>query len=91
MIRILRIRRWRVKHRWPALLGVAVLALAPGCGDDDDGEPPGIANPASVFCEEQGGRVEMEQDDAGGERGMCVFPDGTRVDEWEYYREQGGE
>lgn len=79
-----------VSVRWPVVVSVVLLVLAPGCGDDDDGEP-GIANPASEFCEEQGGRVEMDRDGAGNERGMCVLPDGTRVDEWEYYREQGGE
>ena len=69
---------------------IAVVFLVPilsGCGDDE--EPPdttvALANPASVFCEEQGGRVEIV-DEAGGQRGECVLPDGTRVDEWEYYR-----
>jgi putative hemolysin len=54
------------------------------CGDDD--EDPGVPNPAAVFCEEQGEDVEFERDDVGNERGICVLPDGTRVDEWEYYR-----
>lgn len=80
-----------MRYRWPVIVGVMILALAPGCGDDDDDGEPGIANPASEFCEEQGGRVEIERDDAGNEQGMCVLPDGTRVDEWEYYRDQGGE
>jgi putative hemolysin len=44
-----------------------------------------IANPASVFCEEQGGRVEMIQEE-GGVRGDCVLKDGSRCDEWAYYR-----
>lgn len=45
----------------------------------------GLANPASVFCVEQGGTVEII-DEAGGQVGYCVFPDGRRIDEWEYYR-----
>lgn len=52
-------------------------------------QPPatgtGIANPASVFCVEQGGTVEIV-DEADGQVGYCILPDGTRVDEWEYYR-----
>jgi putative hemolysin len=44
-----------------------------------------VPNPASVFCEEQGGHVEIERDSAGNERGICVLLDGTRVDEWDYY------
>ena len=59
--------------------------MAAACGDDDD--EPGLPNPASAFCEEQGGRVEIERDEAGNETGICVLEDGTRVDEWEYYRE----
>lgn len=44
-----------------------------------------IANPASTFCVESGGKsvIETESD---GERGYCILPDGTKVDEWEYFR-----
>lgn len=66
-----------------AILLATTLAVG-SCGDDDDAELP---NPASEFCEDQGGTVEIERDDEGGERGVCVLPDGTRVDEWEYYRD----
>ena len=64
------------------LAGVAVLA---GCGDDG---PPALPNPASAYCEEQGGRVEIVTDDDGGQRGICVLADGRRVDEWEHYRDR---
>lgn len=71
---------------------VAVLALiAAGCGGDDDdasGDGAGLANPASVYCEERGGHVENEET-AAGQRGICVLPDGTRTDEWELYRNRG--
>jgi uncharacterized protein len=80
-----------MRSRWPVVVGGLLLALAPGCGDDDDDGDPGVANPASEFCELQGGRVEMDRDEAGNERGMCVLPDGTRVDEWDHYRQQRGE
>ena len=45
----------------------------------------GLANPASVFCVEQGGTVEIV-DEAGGQVGYCVLPDGRRLDEWEFFR-----
>lgn len=60
----------------------AFLALVGACGDDADGDDPGIANPAAVFCEEQGGTVS-------GPEPMCELPDGTVVDAWEYFREEG--
>src|SRR3989338_1561990 len=44
-----------------------------------------LPNPASVFCEEQGGKVEIVNE-AGGQRGICVLADGTRCDEWAYFR-----
>jgi putative hemolysin len=45
-----------------------------------------IANPASVFCVSRGGKVEIVRDKAGNERGICVLPNGERVDEWAFYR-----
>lgn len=67
---------------------IATTALA-ACGDDRPASEPtggvGIANPASVFCEQQGGTVEIVDEDAG-QVGYCNLPDGTRIEEWEYYR-----
>ncbi|MDO6545392.1 putative hemolysin [Photobacterium sanguinicancri] len=45
----------------------------------------GMANPASVFCEEQGGESFISEN-ADGQFGQCKLPDGTVVDSWEYYR-----
>jgi len=49
-----------------------------------------IANPASVYCEERGGRLELQYDAAGGVAGVCFFPDGSSCDEWAYFRGQCG-
>lgn len=40
-----------------------------------------IANPASAYCEEQGGKVEIREGEAG-QYGICIFPDGSGCDEW---------
>lgn len=45
----------------------------------------GMPNPASVFCESMGGTVAIV-DEPAGQRGDCVLPDGTRTDEWKYFR-----
>jgi putative hemolysin len=49
-----------------------------------------LANPASVFCEEQGGSVDIRTDANGGQYGVCVFADGSEVDEWAYFRGEAG-
>lgn len=48
----------------------------------------GIANPASQFCVKQGGKVEIRQKADGSQYGMCHFPDGRVVEEWENFRQQ---
>ena len=47
----------------------------------------GMANPASVFCEQQGGRSEIRTDRNGNQYGVCHLPNGTIVEEWEYFRQ----
>jgi hypothetical protein len=49
-----------------------------------------MANPASVHCEQTGGKLELRQDAAGNAVGMCVLPDGTECEEWAYFRDQCG-
>lgn len=53
---------------------------------DDIGGGTGIANPASVYCEEQGYTLEMRTDENGGQYGVCLFPDGSECEEWAFFR-----
>lgn len=66
------------------MLAVAVVTVAMACGKAGPVEPPQIANPASVYCEEQGGTVELVET-PDGQDGICVLPDGTRCDEWAFF------
>ena len=45
----------------------------------------GLANPASVHCEEQGGTFEGRYFTDGVE-GFCLFEDGSECPEWEFFR-----
>ncbi|WP_293764618.1 DUF333 domain-containing protein [uncultured Aquitalea sp.] len=45
----------------------------------------GMANPASVFCIQQGGKLEIRKE-SNGEAGYCHLPDGKVVEEWAYFR-----
>jgi putative hemolysin len=68
-------------------IALAIVLGATGCGSDDDNpDEPGIANPASVYCAEQGGTVDIRTDADGNQTGYCVFADGAEVEEWAYYR-----
>ncbi len=48
--------------------------------------PVEMANPASVYCQEQGYTLEIRTDASGGQYGVCIFPDGSECDEWAFYR-----
>jgi putative hemolysin len=45
-----------------------------------------MPNPASVYCEEQGGTLEIRTGADGGQVGICVFADGSECDEWALFR-----
>jgi len=45
----------------------------------------GLANPASVHCLDKGGELRMEEDEKG-QYGICILPDGTECEEWQYFR-----
>ena len=47
-----------------------------------------IANPASVYCEENGGTLKIETAEDGGQTWICMFNDGSYCEEWSYYRNE---
>lgn len=60
-------------------------------------EPPapathqaGIPNPASVYCEQNGNKLEIITAADGSQSGVCIFPDGSTCDEWAYFRGECG-
>ncbi len=48
--------------------------------------PVSKSNPASVYCADLGGKLEMRQEQAG-EAGYCHLPDGSSIEEWKLYRD----
>lgn len=66
-----------------ALLAAGVLTIA-GCGKnqtpvENPDENAEIANPASVYCEENGWTLQLE-DGAW----LCMFPNGSYCEEWSF-------
>lgn len=45
----------------------------------------GLANPAAVYCEEQGGQISIKTFESG-QRGFCLFNDDSQCDEWDFFR-----
>lgn len=58
---------------------VAASPAAPGQGI-------GLANPASVNCEQHGGTLSIQKRSDGGEYGLCTFEDAYACEEWALYR-----
>lgn len=62
----------------------AVLLLA--CGSEQhDSSSVSMANPAAVYCVEQGGDPQLKKT-VDGEVGYCHFADGRVVEQWDFYR-----
>jgi putative hemolysin len=79
---------------WIILIGIGIALTLAACARktptptiiplvDKDAE---IANPASVYCGQYGGTLEIRTDETGGQMGVCVFADGSECEEWAYFR-----
>ena len=73
----------------PAVLSIAAATVLAACGTSGKEDAPmvGAANPASEFCVKQGGKSEVKKDKDGAEYALCHLPDGTVIEEWEYFRQ----
>lgn len=58
----------------------------PKCEKSTDSGGVGLANPASVYCNEQGGKSEIITNADGSQSGNCVLSSGKICDEWQYFR-----
>ncbi len=67
------------------ILVASACTSSPSNPANDQGEIIGMANPASVYCEDQGGKLDM-RNNADGTYGECIFPDGSECEEWAYFR-----
>lgn len=67
-------------------LSASALLILAGCETSQpESNSVGMANPASVYCVEQGGTVEIREG-PNGQTGYCHLPDGSIVEEWELFR-----
>jgi putative hemolysin len=73
------------KNEMRRLIGFVVLAIFATCPE----RAPALANPASVFCVQSGGKSEIRKGPRG-QYGVCRLPDGRVVEEWAYFRQMKG-
>jgi len=45
-----------------------------------------LANPASVYCINNSGTLEIKTDASGGQVGICTLSNGKTCEEWAYFR-----
>ena len=43
-------------------------------------------NPAAAYCELLGYKYQVDQDSNGNQKGVCILPDSSKVDAWDFYR-----
>ena len=73
-----------------AMIGYFSVTHATSDSTGTDIPPVNMPNPASVYCKEQGNKLEIRTAADGSQSGVCVFPDGNTCDEWAYFRGECG-
>jgi putative hemolysin len=79
-----------MKGKIIVLVLIGVLAVAACGGKATETPKPNMPNPASVFCEEKGYKLEIRTAADGSQQGFCIFPDGSECDEWAFFRGECG-
>ena len=74
----------RLKGMTGLVIIMVVLWVAVSCSSPSDSTQ--LANPASEYCVEQGGEVDIRTDADGGQVGYCQFDDGSECEEWAFFR-----
>jgi putative hemolysin len=69
-------------------IGLILLALLITWLQFTKSSQAGLANPASQYCIEQGGRLEIRKDADGNEYGVCLLPNGSECEEWALFRDK---
>ncbi len=68
----------------------AAIAASADAASGCDGDAPGTANPAAVYCGELGYEYEIV-DTVEGQYGTCAFPDGSKCDGWRFLEGKCGQ
>jgi len=76
-----------IKKHFSTLVSIILLgAFLVGCAPDaehQENSPAGLANPASVYCQGLGFSEETRENELG-QHGICIFPNGSECDTWDF-------
>ena len=72
------------------ILAGIVLAASCNSARPSPTSQANVPNPASVYCEQQGNKLEIATAMDGSQNGLCIFPNGSSCDEWAYFRGECG-
>ena len=72
-------------------LTLVVATTRSACAGAQSNKAVGMANPASTYCIEQGGKMEMRKDETGAEYAMCYLPNGKVIEEWDFFRSKNAQ
>lgn len=68
------------------LLLVAIVLFGCVSPKNETNQSAQIANPASVYCINHSGNLSIVTDAKGNQIGICTLPNGTKCEEWSFYR-----
>ena len=68
-----------------AVFGVGLGGCANDYAEYSEGQRVSVANPAAVYCVQQNGELDTVTEN-DQRTTYCVFEDGERIEQWEYYR-----
>jgi putative hemolysin len=73
-----------------AIIGYFSVTQATSDSTATDIPQVNMPNPASVYCVQNGNKLEIRTAADGSQSGICVFPDSSTCDEWAYFRGECG-
>lgn len=73
------------KNQFKSLFVLISGVLCAACGSGGTNAPLSMDNPASQYCAERGGKLEIIEEPAG-QVGMCHLPSGEVIEEWTLFR-----
>jgi putative hemolysin len=77
-----------MKRKYLFFIFLSFTVILTACEKKTPTPNAGLANPASVYCQENNGTLEIRTAEDGSQIGVCHFKDGSECEEWAYFRKE---